>query len=252
MKEIPKTIEQAINSIYIGLSPSEIEELKRVDPKSLHHSMGRYYRNNWNLWHDSPLKTNFIERFGLFGHGDDISGVILAGLGETLTAGNAYADSVKKVIDIEIERYKRHWERNGIDPKTGKEMNKTLPTAVCIVIKNKEGKYLCGSRRGTNDQWGLIGGKVDPMEGFVDAIIRETYEETGLKINIKDVEFIYRGPCGPGLDGRTFDCLAYRYIGDVEKLSPKSMEDGILVEWRSLDDLSKGPFSHYNKNLFDL
>lgn len=128
---------------------------------------------------------------------------------------------------------------------------KTYPKAVCIVIERpSDGKYLCGSRRGTTDAWGLIGGKVDEGETFLESVLRETLEETGLRIDPMDVIPTYRGLCGPGKDGRIFDCVAYHFIGDVSKLEPKSMEDGILVDWVSEEELMKGPFADYNRELF--
>ncbi len=128
-------------------------------------------------------------------------------------------------------------------------MNK-YPAAVCVVIK-KDNKYLCGSRRGTDNQWGLIGGKVDPMERYNTAMVRELFEETGIQIETSDIVGVYLGLCGPGLDGRIFECMAFAYIGDVDKLNPKSMEDGILVDWRDEKDLITGPFAEYNKKLLE-
>lgn len=35
-----------------------------------------------------------------------------------------------------------------------------------------------------------IGGKVEPGENYLDCVIRETEEETGLKVNPKDIQFL--------------------------------------------------------------
>lgn len=122
-------------------------------------------------------------------------------------------------------------------------------TAVCLLLK-KDNKYLATTRRGTTDQWGLPGGKVDRGEFPKQALVREVEEETGIKLDIYSIECVFSEDCGPGKDGRIFHCHAYIYHKPINE-EPKSMEDGILTDWVSFDDLVNGPFGGYNRNLFN-
>jgi len=113
----PKTIEEAIEMLYNGMTADEIERAKNYSPANYHHSLGTQLRNNWNFWGESELKQDFINRFELFGHGDDLSGVILDGL-FAKCQGRDVGAAIKKTIDS----YKRHWLKSGLNPKTGEQI----------------------------------------------------------------------------------------------------------------------------------
>lgn len=98
------------------------KELIRADKNLLsrqHHFLGMHLRNEWGLWKKTgPIVKDFQKRFGLFGHGDDISGLLFYSVtrqirGESLD------------IEKEIEKYWFHWLDQGVDPKTGKKIKKT-------------------------------------------------------------------------------------------------------------------------------
>lgn len=59
--------------------------------------------------------------------------------------------------------------------------------AVCIVLYKKTNdsdiEILCVSRKTDHNDFGLVGGKVDDFESPLQAIIRETKEETGLDVS---------------------------------------------------------------------
>ncbi|KAI3297400.1 hypothetical protein DTO002I6_3152 [Penicillium roqueforti] len=67
-----------------------------------------------------------------------------------------------------------------MDPKVG----------VGVFVLNAAGKFLIGKRKGSlgAGTWGLPGGHLDFGESFETCAIRETLEETGLKI--QDVRFL--------------------------------------------------------------
>jgi mutator protein MutT len=52
-----------------------------------------------------------------------------------------------------------------------------------LLIRRANGKH-------QNNKWSVPGGKVDKGETDVDAAIRETFEETGVRLNPKKVMFI--------------------------------------------------------------
>jgi len=58
-------------------------------------------------------------------------------------------------------------------------------SAVCGIIVDNEILILKRQvREGKSNGWCLPGGKVEPGEKSIDGAIRETFEETGIKINI--------------------------------------------------------------------
>ena len=170
-------------------------------------------------------------------------------------------------------------------------------TAVCLYVvhpddcpprgitsfKNPDNVRILGvSRRGTTDQWGLPGGKVEKnpyhMEDPLHAIIREVQEETGLVLDGNNLHPLYARPDGD------FVVLTYYYSGDVftseSKLnciskyinqSSESFEgvpakaavqdlkrilsgdlfigDAGSIGWIKWEDLIKGPFGKYNAGL---
>ena len=73
---IPTTLSEAINELDLLISEEDKEYLLEHGALSVHHSLGRWIRNNWKLWEDSSeLKLNMVE-LG-FAHPDDISNYII-------------------------------------------------------------------------------------------------------------------------------------------------------------------------------
>ncbi|AXV38110.1 MAG: NUDIX domain-containing protein [Methanobacteriaceae archaeon] len=70
-------------------------------------------------------------------------------------------------------------------------INRIFGLAVRVIITDDEGKILIikrSSHSKTNPgRWELPGGKVDQGESFDQALLREVYEETGLKISLDHV-----------------------------------------------------------------
>jgi hypothetical protein len=115
---IPSTIEEAIDYIFRSMSEKDIENAKKSTPGSYHFNIGMYLRNNWNMWDTkSAMNQDFQKRFGLFGHGDDLSGMILEGVWVRIRG-----EDLNKVLLTEADKYIKHWKKYGLDPKTGKEL----------------------------------------------------------------------------------------------------------------------------------
>lgn len=75
---IPKTLEEAIIELDKELSSDDKSFLLENGSLSVHHSLGRWIRNNWGLWGDpesSELKKSLLEQ-GLE-HPDDMSNYII-------------------------------------------------------------------------------------------------------------------------------------------------------------------------------
>ena len=62
-----------------------------------------------------------------------------------------------------------------------------------ILITNTK-KQLLLVKRSDNGYWAIPGGAMEPGEYTIDTAIRETFEETGLKINQAELFNVYSGP----------------------------------------------------------
>ena len=69
---------------------------------------------------------------------------------------------------------------------------------VGVVILNSKNEILLQKRSKLKEinpnKWGIHGGKIDFGESLVDAGIRETYEEIGIKLNKEDLKLLNRQP----------------------------------------------------------
>lgn len=114
-KRKPRTIDEAIVRIVKSLTPSEVQYIKSNDQHGMHFTVGMTMRNNWGFWkEDSPIKRDFKKRFNLFGHGDDLSGVILDGVWASVCG-----QDVNKILLETAEEFRKHWKKSGINPITG-------------------------------------------------------------------------------------------------------------------------------------
>lgn len=128
-----------------------------------------------------------------------------------------------------------------------------MKQAVCVVIKNKYGRYLAVSRRNDLTQWGFPGGKVDPGESNVEAAVRETFEEIGVRFTYNDLIPIYTGIC-LGKDGCNFWVTTYFLSREVDPgLDDYTPEEDISITWMdnyALTHPDHSPFAHYNREIF--
>lgn len=100
-------------------------------------------------------------------------------------------------------------------------------------------KIIGVSRKDNPNDFGLIGGKVEEGESITDALIRETFEETGL--HIYKFEKIFER-YDHGHTCHTFLCEAY---GEIS-----TKESGVVKEvtW---EELFKGSFGDFNLRLYN-
>jgi hypothetical protein len=110
-----------------------------------------------------------------------------------------------------------------------------------VVLINPQGLILGVSRKDNHNDFGLIGGKMDPQDNNdpIQTAIRETREETGLEIsNLRLVFAIHK----EGFMGYTY--LA-DYKGEINHNEPH------VVKWVPMERLVLGSFGKYNQMVSD-
>jgi len=124
---------------------------------------------------------------------------------------------------------------------------KQKPFAVSAIIFNKKGQVLCVSRKDDYNDFGAIGGKIDPGETPQQAIIREIKEETNLKVKEEDLVEIFNGKCYTKENESKINIC---YLVKKYKGKPKQMEKGLVV-WDSFYRIIEGSFGKYNEKVLD-
>jgi len=115
---VPASLNEAIEYLYSILEDKDIKFIKKNTCDGVHFTMGTYLRNNWSLWEtDTPLSKDIKNRFKIFCHGDDVSGLILTGLWAKVNGLD-----IETKLNEEADEYKRHWPKYGIEPETGEEI----------------------------------------------------------------------------------------------------------------------------------
>jgi 8-oxo-dGTP pyrophosphatase MutT (NUDIX family) len=123
--------------------------------------------------------------------------------------------------------------------------------AACIVILDSNRNVLTVTRR-NSDVLSLPGGKCDD-EYFIDAVIRETMEETGFVIDKQDVIPVY-SEVVLGDDGQDFYCVTFLFtwFQAVSNENSWEHEKGIKASFKPIQELlDNGAFREYNLKAFE-
>jgi 8-oxo-dGTP diphosphatase len=110
-----------------------------------------------------------------------------------------------------------------------------LPSA-CAVVVDDGGRVLLG-RRADTGRWSLPAGAIDPGEQPAEAAVRETYEETGVRIAVERLAGValreFRYPHGDVCQYLTvwFRC---RPVGGSATVND---EESVAVDWFSPESL---------------
>jgi hypothetical protein len=74
----PTNLEECFQVLKEDLCTEDLNlltEMREDQLARLHHTLGRWIRNNWDLWQGGPL-SEYFNKLGLH-HADDMSGVII-------------------------------------------------------------------------------------------------------------------------------------------------------------------------------
>jgi 8-oxo-dGTP diphosphatase len=115
--------------------------------------------------------------------------------------------------------------------------NRKTRIVVRCIFKEEDKTLLMRRTKIKGDNFGFIGGHVDPGESPIKALIREIYEEIGVKVKVKHlslVRVIYRGKGDIQKIHLVFE--AKRWKGEPVNLEPRFCK---YIGWYPLDDLPK-------------
>ncbi len=76
--------------------------------------------------------------------------------------------------------------------RAGKDGSLAVGCSAAVFDKSTERILLI--RRGDNGKWAVPGGYMEAGENFSEACVREVYEETGLRVEVKRLISIYTNP----------------------------------------------------------
>ena len=102
---IPETFQECNEALNKLLQPADQIELMNLSRDNLiitHSNLGRWIRNNWNLWGCGPL-CNDMRLLG-FRHPDDMSGTIIKEYW-------LYLNKFSSEVEQDLVRYNEHWRK---------------------------------------------------------------------------------------------------------------------------------------------
>lgn len=120
------------------------------------------------------------------------------------------------------------------------------PKPCVVVIINKGNKILL-ARRGVEPakgKWDLIGGFINNGETAEEAVVRETKEETGLEVSVKQ----YLGSISDVYGETDVATLNFCYLVQIKNGSPKADSDASELKWFSMDEIPQPmAFAHQSQ-----
>ena len=125
---IPKDLDDCFKQLGVILEEETINEIKRIDEEELganfHFGLGRWMRNNWQLWKGSRL-SYYFNNIGVY-HPDDMSGIILTSYQRHLKGEDIkLEEQIKHYQDYWIEMNKKEEEEKKVEEdRKNEEFNK--------------------------------------------------------------------------------------------------------------------------------
>lgn len=104
---IPNSFQECNEAFNKLLKPAEqihFMNLPKNELTKLHHTFGRWIRNNWGLWIDGLLYKDMMAQG--FQHSDDMSGTIIKEYW-------LYLNKLPSEVKEDLIRYNEHWRQQG-------------------------------------------------------------------------------------------------------------------------------------------
>jgi 8-oxo-dGTP diphosphatase len=115
---------------------------------------------------------------------------------------------------------------------------------VYAVVRDDTGQVLLVRRLDTGD-WELPGGRVEPGESAVDALVREVAEETGLVVDVQRIAGLYSDPAHVvriGQDGEVHQPFAVCFHSTTRPGTPRpDLRETTEARWWPVRDLDGLP-----------
>ena len=113
--------------------------------------------------------------------------------------------------------------------------------AVVAIIGNVYGNVLSVTRPGRERERCFPGGKVEPGETLLQALVREVYEEPGIEVLVATLLFTDRVPGEVTFDTSCFLVESWRGFAHTK-------EHGVDVQWAPIRDFldPSAPFAAFN------
>jgi phosphatase NudJ len=110
-----------------------------------------------------------------------------------------------------------------------------IPTWFFAMVVVRLGRrFLVAHERKHGQRWYLPAGRVEPGETIVDAAVRETYEETGVRVKVDALLRVEHAPSPEGARVRVF-VLASPIDDEAPRAEPN--EHSLEARWVTLDEL---------------
>lgn len=116
----------------------------------------------------------------------------------------------------------------------------TPKVGATAAVFDDEGRVLTMQR--PNGAWCLPGGNADPGEGPEETVVRETREETGLRVDPVELVDAYELPPGTAYDPHGAVTLVYRCAPVGGALDPS--HEARTLEWQDVDEVTEWFFDH--------
>jgi 8-oxo-dGTP pyrophosphatase MutT (NUDIX family) len=112
-----------------------------------------------------------------------------------------------------------------------------LLPGVSAIVFNDAGEILL-HRRSDNGKWAIMGGIPDPDEPLADALVREVWEETGVKVEPVRVTGVYTSPrvAYPNGDIAQYVIVAFR-CRPISGAPRVNDDESLEVRYFKLDEL---------------